>query len=99
MSTFTHKSFDSMKQSPSLQNETQFHKFKHHRMSNSSSQYETASLYTYKDNASVDSQFTLSDSSSNIVPGTSNNFFILDQLNQKQKLKHKLKQEKIGDSK
>jgi len=97
MNIYTRKSFDSVKQSPSLQNETQFHEFKHHKMNNSTTQYETASLYTYRDNTSINSQFTMSDNDSNIVTGTSNNFFILDQLNQKQKLRQKLKQEKIGN--
>ena len=103
-----------LKQSPSLQNQDQFHDYKnlqqnqHHqrKMNNSISNYDTHSLYSnYRDSnmsssMNSDSSYTINgseaDNQSINSQGQANNFLILDQLNQKQKMKEKLKQEKLG---
>ena len=108
MNTYARKTFDGLKQSPSLQNETQFHEFhKNHKiMNHSTSHYDTASMYSYRENSDQsqsyrDSTSSITNSSFSINNNsldsrTSNNFLILNQLNQKQKLKLKLKQDKLG---
>lgn len=103
-----------LKQSPSLQNQDQFHEYKNHqqnqhhhrKMNNSMSNYDTHSLYTTCRDSNMtslmnsDSSYTINgseaDNQSINSQGQANNFLILDQLNQKQKMKEKLKQEKLG---
>ncbi len=99
------RKFTEMKQFPSLQNEAEFSEYKQlnanyynkSKMNNSMSSYETTSLYSYRDtrsiSPSIESTYTLSSDTEQLKQ--SNNFLILDKLNQKQQLKLKLKQEKI----
>ena len=100
------RKFTDIKQFPSLQNEAEFCEYKQlnanyynnkSKMNNSMSSYETSSLYSYRDarsiSPSLDSTYTLGSDTEQLKQ--SNNFLILDKLNQKQQLKLKLKQEKI----
>ena len=100
-----------LKPSSSLQNQEQFYEYNNRqnhlrKLNNSISNYDTHSLCTYRDisssmSSSHGSSYTLNGSDADMVSmsnqGQSNNFAILDQLNQKQKLKERAKQEKLGN--